>query len=572
MQCYTLLNPGQDIANIETTLLELPKKHRPTSKNVHVYKLQPLSDIHLNTDYGGLNPVFLIIFGIIGLFLIIIACINFINISTAQAFYRSKEIGIRKVLGSFKKQLFWQFISETFLISLFAILLGAVMAILFLPAFNALFEIQLTMENLISLRLFGFLLVLLIVVSFLSGSYPGILLSRIVPILALKGKLNHNDTGGATTRKVLVITQFVISISLIVATLVISKQIEYATQTDLGFDKESIVMLEIPETMDAEQFNGLKERLKNVVGVQKVSGCLTSPGGANNFWDTSVKYNNKPEREDFSIVVKVGDEDYLNAFNIPLVAGRNFFKNDSITEMLVNEKFLEKVGAASAEEVLGKTLAVNGERIEATIVGIVKDFHDSSFTFEISPIFIAPHVRWYNEVGVKINHLNTKATLEQLEKEWLQSFENHIFDYRFLDERVAEQYETEQRYLSLSKVFSGLAIFVGCMGLYGLILFFVSHRTKEIGIRKVLGSSMGDILALFSVDFFKLILIAGVIATPLTWYIMDQWLQSYAYQTEIHWWHFAIAIIAIMLVSFMTIGYQTTKAALANPVKSLRTE
>ncbi|MEO0902282.1 MAG: ABC transporter permease, partial [Bacteroidota bacterium] len=237
LQCFALLKPNQDIAHIENVLLELPKKHRPNSKNTHVYKLQPLSEIHLDHDYGGLNPAFLVVFGIIGLFLLIIASINFINISTAQAFYRSKEIGIRKVLGGFKKQLFWQFLSETFLISLFAIVLGFGMAILFLPSFNALFEIQLDLKNLLSVQFFGFLLVLLLLVSLLSGAYPGILLSKIVPILALKGKLNHNDTGGATTRKFLVVAQFVISISLIVATLVISRQIKYATQSDLGFDK-----------------------------------------------------------------------------------------------------------------------------------------------------------------------------------------------------------------------------------------------------------------------------------------------------------------------------------------------
>ena len=572
LQCFVRLKPDQDIAGIEAALEELPKEHRATSKNTHIYKLQPLSEIHLNYEYGGLDPVFLIVFGIIGLFLIAIACINFINISTAQAFYRSKEIGIRKVLGSFKKQLFWQFLSETFLIGLFAAVLGIIMAILFLPAFNALFEIQLTLDNLVGLRFFGFLLALLLLVSFLSGSYPGLLLSTIVPILALKGKLNHNDTGGATTRKVLVVTQFVISISLIVATLVISRQIEYATKTDLGFDKESIVMLEVPETMTSEQFYDLKERLKQVVGVQKVSGCLTSPGGGSAFWDTTVKYNNRPEREDFSISIKAGDEDYLNAFNIPLVAGRNFFKNDSITEMLVNEKFLEKVGVASAEELLGKTLAVNGERIEAAIVGVVKDFHDSSFTDEIKPVFIAPNVIWYNELGVKINHLNTKATLEQLEREWSQTFSNHIFDYRFLDERVAAQYETEQRYLSLSKVFSGLAIFIGCMGLYGLILFFVGQRKKEVGIRKVLGSDIRDILTLFSMDFLKLILIAGIIAIPFAWYFMEQWLQGYTYRTEIHWWYFAISIVAVLVLTLFTISYQTLKVAIKNPVESLRTE
>nr|WP_299338535.1 ABC transporter permease [Allomuricauda sp.] len=572
LQCFALLKPNQDIAHIENVLLELPKKYRPNSNNKHVYKVQPLSEIHLNERYGGLDPVFLIVFGIIGLFLIVIASINFINISTAQAFYRSKEIGIRKVLGGFKKQLFWQFLSETFLISLFAIVLGFGMAVLFLPSFNALFEIELRLENLLSFRFFGFLLVLLLFVSFLSGAYPGLLLSRIVPILALKGKLNHNDTGGSKTRKVLVVTQFVISISLIVATLVISRQIEYATQTDLGFDKESIVMLEVPETIDSDTFYDLKERLKQVVGVQKVSGCLTSPGGATTFWDTTVKYNNRPEREDFSISIKIGDEDFLNAFDIPLAAGRNFFKNDSITEMLVNERFVEKIGASSADEILGKPLAVNGERITATIVGVVKNFHDGSFTEEIKPIFIAPYVRWYNELGIKINHINTKATLDQLEREWSQTFSEKVFDYRFLDESVAEQYETEQRYLSLSKVFSGLAIFIGCLGLYGLILFFVGIRTKEIGIRKVLGSRVSDILALFTFDFFKLIIIAGVLATPLSWYIMEQWLQGYTYRTEIHWWIFALAIISIMIITLITISYQTFKVAVTSPIKSLRTE
>lgn len=572
LQCFALLKPHQDIAGIEAALVELPKEHRPNSKNTHVYKLQSLSDIHLGYEYGGLNHVFLIVFGIIGLFLIAIACINFVNISTAQAFYRSKEIGIRKVLGSFKKQLFWQFLCETFLISLFALALGFIIAISFLPAFNALFEIQLTAENLLSFEFFGFLIALLVLVSFLSGSYPGLLLSRIVPVLALKGALNHNDTGGATTRKVLVITQFVISISLIVATLVISRQIDYATKTDLGFDKESIVMLQIPEDMDSGQFYDLKERLRQVVGVQKVSGCLTSPGAGDTFWDTTVKYNNRPEREDFSISIKAGDEDYINAFSIPLVAGRNYFKKDSITEMLVNEKFAEKVGVSSAEELLGKTLAVNGERVEATIVGVVKDFHDGSFTYGIRPVFIAPNVQWYNEVGVKINHRNTKNTLAQIEKEWSQSFSNHIFDYRFLDERVAQQYETEQRYLSLSKVFSGLAIFIGCMGLYGLILFFVGQRKKEVGIRKVLGSDITSILTLFSMDFLKLVLIAGIIAIPIAWYFMDIWLQGYTYRTQIHWWYFAISILCVLALTLATISYQTIRVAMKNPIQSLRTE
>lgn len=570
--CFTLLKPNQDIANIETVLTELPKKYRPQSKTKHVYKLQALSDVHFNPNYGGLNPMFLIIFGIIGLFLITIACINFVNISTAQAFYRSKEIGIRKVLGSFKQHLFWQFLTETFLISLFAVLVGMCMAFIFLPSFNALFELELSLNSLISTRFFGFLFLLLGFVAFLAGSYPGILMSRIVPVLALKGKLNHNSTGGTSTRKVLVVAQFVISITLIVATLIISKQIDYATNTDLGFDKESIVMLEFPADIESIQLNSLKERLKQINGIANVSACLSSPGGADSNWGTGIRYGNRPENEEFNITAKLGDEDYINTFNIPLVAGRNFFKSDSLTEVLVNEKLGEKLGLASAEEMLGKKVGINGGDIQATIVGVVADFHDANFTGDINPIFIGANMNWYGEIAVKINTSDTKTALEQIGKEWSNTFSDYIFDYRFLDERIAEQYETEQRYLALSKVFSALAIFIGCLGLYGLILFFVGQRTKEIGIRKVLGSNVADILTLFSMDFLKLIIIAGLVATPITWYFMEEWLQGYAYRTEIHWWYFVLAILAIMGITMITISYQTLKVAIASPVKSLRTE
>ena len=572
LQCFTRLKPNQDPKKIEDALLALPKEHRPKSKNKHVYKLQPLSDIHFNPLYGGTNPILLWIFGIIGVFLITIGCINFINISTAQAFYRSKEIGIRKVLGSFKKHLFWQFLSETFVISSFSILLGVALAALFLPAFNHLFEIQLALKDLIRVEFFAFLLLLLILVAFLSGSYPGILISRIVPVLALKGKLNHNDTGGNTTRKILVVAQFAISIILIASTLIISRQIDYATNTDLGFDKESIVMVEIPTEIERVQFEGLKERLKKIPGVQNVSACLSSPGAAENNWGTSVKYDNRPENEEFSIQAKIGDVDYLKTFSIPLVAGRNFFKSDSITEVLVNEKFGEKVGVHNPEELLGKKLFANGQKIQATIVGVVQDFHDTDFTEEIRPAFIGDHSNWYGEIAIKINHLNTKSTLDQIDQKWTEAFSGYIFDYRFLDERVAEEYETEQRYLSLSKVFSALAIFIGCLGLYGLILFFVGQRTKEIGIRKVLGSTVANILTLFTVDFFKLILIAGLVATPVAWYLMEQWLQGYIYRTQIRWWVFALSIGSVMAITLLTISYQTLRAATANPIRSLRTE
>ncbi|MEM9363856.1 MAG: ABC transporter permease [Bacteroidota bacterium] len=572
LQCFALLRPNQNIQAIENALVELPKQHRPTNKNKHVYKLQSLANIHFNPYYGGVDPVLLWIFGIIGVFLIAIACINFINISTAQAFYRSKEIGIRKVLGSFKTHLFWQFLSETFVISLFAILIGVLLAALFLPSFNALFELQLSLQDLLTFEFFGFLVLILAVVAFLSGSYPGLLMSRIVPVLALKGKLTHNDTGGNKTRKVLVVAQFAISITLIAATLIISRQLEYAVNADLGFDKESVVMLEIPGELEKIQYTTLTERLSQIPGVQGISACLSSPGAAENNWGTSVKFHNRPENEEFNIQAKIGDINFLETFGVELVAGRNFFRSDSITEVLVNEKFGEKVGVPNPQELLGKKLKANGDQIQGTIVGVVRNFHDLSFAEEIRPVFIADNPNWYGEIAVKISTVNTRSTLQQIEQSWSQAFKGYIFDYRFLDERVAQEYEAEQRYLSLSKVFSALAILIGCLGLYGLILFFVGLRTKEIGIRKVLGSNVADILTLFTMDFFKLILIAGLLSTPIAWYLMEQWLQGYAYRTEIRWWIFALAIVSIMIITLLTISYQTLKVAVTSPVKSLRTE
>ncbi|GAB5474520.1 MAG: ABC transporter permease [Maribacter sp.] len=572
LECYALLRPNQNIAGIEAALTELPKKYRPNSKSKHVYKLQPLSDIHFNPDYGGLDPILLWIFAIVGLFLIVIASINFINISTAQAFYRSKEIGIRKVLGSFKQHLFWQFLSETFIISLFALSLGFLLAFLFLPSFNDLFEIQLSFKELSDIRFVGFILGVLLIVAFLSGSYPGILMSRIVPVLALKGKLKHSDTGGATTRKVLVVAQFAMSIILIASTIVISRQIDYAVNSDLGFDKDSMVMVAIPSSIEEEALYGLKGRLEQIAGVEHVSNCLSSPGAAESNWGTGMRYHTRPENEEFNIQAKLGDEDFLETFDLELVAGRNFIKKDTLDEVVVNERLATKLGLSSPEEMLGKEIAVNGARMKATIVGVVKNFHNRSFTENIDPAFIAPRSDAYNEIAIKINGQNTKHILEQVDERWSQTFDGYIFEYRFLDDRVAELYEREQRYLSLSKVFSGLAILIGCLGLYGLILFFVGQRTREIGIRKVLGSNVGSILTLFSIDFVKLIAVAGVIATPLTWYFMEQWLQGYTYRTDVQWWYFVIAIGVVMAIALITISYQTLKVATASPVKSLRTE
>jgi ABC-type antimicrobial peptide transport system permease subunit len=573
LQCFGLLQPNQNISLIEGTLQGYVKKYRPDSKNVHHYKLQPFSDIHLNSQYnGGIDVKVLWIFSFIGFFILMIAAINFINISTAQSVNRSKEVGVRKVLGGQKNQLFWQFMTETFVISLLALLLGVGLSMLALPYFNSIFDLELSISGIFNVPFLVFVCVLLCCVSVLAGSYPGFILAGIAPILALKRKLTQKDAGGYTTRKILVITQFVISIVLIIGTIVVSRQIRYAVNSDLGFDKSAIVMVELPSELDRVQMDGLKERLLQSPSVEKISACFASPGAGNTSWTTYVRYNNNPEPEEFLISAKVGDEDYLNTFGLDLLAGRNFYIKDTVDEILVNATFAKKLGLPSVEELLGKRVDIAGELVKGSIVGVVADFHDQDFHDNIQPIFIAPFDKVYSELAIKINLRNAKESLIHIEDQWTNTFPNYIFSYDFLDARVAEMYVSEQRFLSLAKLFSTLAIFIGCLGIYGLILFFVTQRTKEIGIRKVLGGSVNQMVVLVIQDFFKLIVLAGIIAAPIAWYIMGTWLESYTYKIKISWWIYLVAIGLVMAITLLTILYQAVKAAMADPAKSLRTE
>ncbi len=571
LQCYVLLKPDQDTSQIESMFGQLVEKNRPNSNNVHHYKLQPLVEVHFNPNYGGdTDKKTLWTFSLIGFFLLIMACINFINIATAQSVHRSKEVGIRKVLGGNKKQLFWQFMAETFIISVVALLIGLALSLLILPYFNSIFDLELSYEGLLNARFFVFSALLLILVSLLSGSYPGVLLARILPILALKQKLSTTNTGSLNIRKTLMVVQFSISIILIIATLVIGKQIKYAVNSDLGFDKEAMVMVNLPGKLAPERKEGLKERINALSGVEKITACASAPAASAWTWSTSMKYANRPEVEPFSVEAKIADEDYLSTFDLDLVAGRNFILKDSIQEILVNETLSKKLGLASPDELIGKKVKI--AHIQADIVGVVADFHSQTFHGNINPIFIAPDPNWFYEFGIKVNMANKEETLTEIEKLWSSVFPDYVFEYTFLDDKVAQAYKREKQFLALTNLFSILAIIIGCLGIYGLISFFVVQKTKEIGIRKVLGGSIRSILVLITGDFLKLILVAGLIASPISWYFLNDWLEGFAYRTKMSWWIFAIAIGGLLLITMITVSYQSIKAALANPVKSLRTE
>ncbi|HEV7347705.1 ABC transporter permease [Telluribacter sp.] len=572
MNCFVLLKPGVTQATVEKALPAMSKKYYDAEgAKVFQFKLQPISDIHFNPDLGGyVEKKNLWALALVGLFLIITACVNFINLATAQALTRAKEIGVRKVLGGLRAQLFWQFISETALITLFALVVAFGMALIALPYVNQLFESQISINLFQDYYLLTFVGVLLVVVVFFSGSYPGLILAGFQPMQALKGKLAQKNVGGFSLRRGLVITQFAISQVLIIGTIVIADQMRYSKESDLGFNKDAVVMLPVP-VRDGAKLSTLRSRIEQVAGVTGSSFCYQAPAASSNS-STGLRFDTRTEDEVFSINMKNADDQYIPTFGLKLVAGRNIIPSDTTREFVVNEMLVKKLGLKSPEEIIGKQLSVNGGTITAPIVGVVKDFYNYSFRTDISPVCIMSDINRYQNYGVKINLDNVKPTLTAIEKIWSETFPEFVYRQEFLDERIASFYELDAIMLRLIQFFSGVAIFIGCLGLYGLISFMAVQKTKEIGVRKVLGASVESILWLFGKEFVRLVIIAFVVAAPLAWWVMNKWLAEFKYKIEIGFGIFALAITATLVIAGLTVGYRSFRAAVMNPVKSLKTE
>ena len=541
------------------------------------FLLQPLSDVHFNTDYSHDDirkahlPTLYILMGV-ALFILLLAVTNFINLSTAQSLQRSKEVGVRKVLGSSQLNLVFQFLMETAIVSGFAILLAALLVwpmLFFFRDFippGVVFH-PFSRENLV------FLLLLLVVTSVLAGLYPAVGLSSYSPVLSLKGEGGPRGGEKWWLRKGLIVFQFSISLIFIIGTLVIGRQIRYMLYSDLGFKADAVLSLHTHDRKaDPGKLRVLKEKIKQLPGVENVVLQGGPPSGGQ--WGTEVTLLGKGPGK-LKVDADWANEEYIPFYGMKMVAGRNILRSDSLREFVINETCMRALGFTQPEKALGQFLQIEGGVIP--IVGVVADFHQRSFHDPIAPLLIghAPEVE--TSLGVRLSTkgkdvATIKPTLAAMGKIWKEVYPDKEFDYSFLDELVASFYETEQNTSKLVRVAMLITIIISCLGLFGLVLFTAQRKTKEIGIRKIIGASIADIVTLLCKDFVVLVCIAILVASPVAWWLMNRWLQGFVYRLPISWWIFAVAGAMAIVLALLTVSVQAIKAALANPAKSLRTE
>ncbi|MGN6802817.1 MAG: ABC transporter permease [Ginsengibacter sp.] len=574
--CFVLLPKNISVTNFNQQLTAYSQK-LPSRDNRDNYLLEPIIAVHYDAVAGNysnktISHELINVLWLIAAFILLIACVNFINLSTAQAVNRAKEVGVRKVLGSNKSQLRIQFLFETFLIVLIAVILAAGISVLALPYVNRLLDLSLSFNIFENPAIVLFLLTVTVVVTALAGFYPSIVLSRFNPVNALKSKLTVNTTKGVSLRRGLVVFQFIIAQALIIGTLIIVKQMDYFMDQPLGFDKDAIVNVPFrPDSTGGKLTDYLKQQLLSK-GVLAVSFNSNSPIEDNNNRFTTFKFDNSIKDADFLAIVKFADTDYVPTYKLKLIAGRNLEPSGWTKEFLVNESFVKSLGLKRPEDILGKEVSIMGGLIKCPVVGVLKDFNDRSLRNNLAPLLIATNSTMYRQASIKLPTANLASTMQCIQKIWEQTFPNYVYEYSFLDNKIAGFYKQETQLSQLYKIFAAIAIFLSCLGLYGLASFMAVQRVKEVGIRKVLGASAGNIVYLFSREFIILIAIAFAISTPIAWYYMHQWLRDYAYRIHVSWWIFAAGGVVAIVIALVTISFQAIKAAMANPVKSLRTE
>lgn len=576
--CYIVLPSNISEATFNKSMAAFTKKHKPAEYVKDQLQIRPLTGMHYDTEVGvfsgkGFGKPLIKAISLIGLFLLIIACVNFINLATAQAVNRSKEVGIRKVMGSNRTQLVFQFISETLIITLFAVILAVGLAEVTLPLLNQLLKIQLSRAFIADPVLLLFLLAVILGVTFLAGFYPALVLSGFNPITALKNKVAAGRKTGLSLRHVLVVFQFGIAQVLVIGTLVIIYQMNYVRNKSLGFDKEAVLTVPFPgDSVSKSKLETLRNQLLQKSGVKAVSYGFSSPSGTNG-WSSDFNFNGSPIRTAFNANLKWADAEYFDLYGLKFVAGGPYRKSDTLTGYVVNETLLHKLNITDPKQAIGKYIKFWDDKSKnKQIVGVVKDFNTGTLKNAIPAVVMGSWKNTYQSISIKIQPADINKTMASVQRLWNDTFPDGMYEYQFLDDKIATFYDTENQLSALYKIFAGIAIFISCLGLYGLVSFMALQRTKEVGIRKTLGASVGHIVYLFSKEFTILILVAFAISAPVGWYFMNKWLQDYTYKIPLGPGIFVLAIVVSIAIAWTTVGYKAVKAALVNPVKSLKSE
>lgn len=579
-QCFVLLRKGQDIQRLQAQLPAFVKKNYREDEDgttqVSSLTFQPLKEVHLDKRFNtlkgdSLSPGQLSALALIGIFLLLVACINFINLATAQSVNRSREIGVRKVLGSSRRQLLKQYLGETALITFIALIVGCILAWLTVPLLSRLMEKKLVLDLLHYPSILVYLLLAGTVVTLLAGFYPALVLSGFNPVAAIKSKISTRTIGGISLRRGLVVFQFMIAQLLVIGTLVVLKQLQFFRNQPLGFEKDAVVLIDLPSDSSLKvKYAYLKTRMLQLPGVAAASLCSREPSSSGG-WYRYFSFNHQPDRQPFSIRALSADTGYFNTFRMSLAAGRFLYPSDTARELIVNETLVKKLGLKSPEEILGKTITFNqGET--RPVVGVLKDFNNTPLQSSIHPATITTDYGRYGTLALRLQPEAINNTLKQVQKTFTEIYPTYIYDCTFFDTKIERFYKTEAQTAQLFKMFAILSICISCLGLYGLVSFMAVQKTKEVGIRKVLGASVQHIIFLFSKEFTILVGIAFLIAAPVGYYCMYQWLSGFHYHTQLSPGIFVLAILLSTAIAWLTVGYKAVKAALANPVKSLKAE
>lgn len=575
-QVYVMINPDADMALVQNQLDVFSKYHfdgRGNSVTSHL--IQPLNEIHFGTDLEPLsgrlvrrstiNTLILV-----GVFILIMASINFINLTTSLAIGKSKEIGVRKVMGSSRGQLISQSFGETFLSVLIATVIALVFANLLLPFLDKIADVPAEISFFDPL-IIGFTVLLVLVLTILSGFYPAMIISGFKPIQALKNKFQGAEIGGVSIRKGLVVLQFAIAQILMIGTLVAVRQMNLVQETDLGFNKEAIYYMEVPSDKNSNpRIESLKQELMRIPGVVAASMASDAPSSNNNS-ASNFYFDQKSEDVPFPAFLKFADADYFDLYEMEFAAGKAYPASDTIRNAVINETMAKKLLVASPEEAIGKLIRLGGGDW-VPITGVVKDFTVNSLREEMKQLLITSIKNEYQQVAVRLDKSAGQATISAIQEKFEQLYPEQIYTAYFLDESIAEFYESEQKLSLVYKIFAGLALLISCIGLYGLVSFMIGQKVKEIGIRKVLGATVAQITFMLSREFLIMVLIAFGIAIPLAYFMMKDWLETFAYKTELSAGLFIVVMVASLALTLLTVGSKAIRAAVANPVNSLKDE